>query len=87
MKFKVGDKVKCIKMDNRWGAKENLKVGEVYVIKLLVFTDLLVLVDTENPTYSWNSCCFELYEEPLPTQDNEFVKMMCSNERMLDLIL
>ena len=88
MNFDIGDKVKCIKVPRNCGARINkIYVGGIYTVKkieIIASCQLSVLVFEEqvNKDFIWNADCFEFYPEP---QDNEFVKMMCSNERMLDI--
>jgi len=97
MKFKTGDKV--IRNDfisdiNGYDkASQRLTKGKVYiidrdrdncpkeynkeVISLQINGEDITM---DNDRYFEDS--FDLYRE---TQDNKFVKMMCSNERMLDI--
>ena len=82
--FKEGDEIECIEDQNYENVR--LTIGKIYICKRYSQHDTLCTVVCDGgydiEVYTLR---FKKYIPPLPIQDNEFVKMMCSNERMIDL--
>ena len=85
--FEIGDKVKCTTT-----LYEHVKENENYTIKSIIpcicgcpskYLRFEELPDSAYENENFEQSFFEFI--PTPIQDNEFVKMMCSNERMLDI--
>ena len=84
--FKVGDKIKILKTLPR--ANDNIRnfltnPDEIYIVSSIeADIGLNHVIKVEGHIHSWYAYNFELAEV---IQDNEFVKMMQSKERMIDL--
>ena len=95
--FNVGDKIyKSSDYAKRYSHHSRLLKDKIYTVKEFYLgedigkTDNCVVleeIDQFNDAFHGGFIAdrFELVEEVKVIQDNEFVKMMCSNERMLDI--
>ena len=83
--FKVGEKIKCIAEDPDQNPSK-LIIGNIYTVSDLYgstgisYDKFWFHVEELEKNWYYQDSFFEK-----AIQDNEFVKMMCSNERMLDL--
>jgi len=90
--FKPGDKIKLGEGNSRFSRLSKLKPNQIYTVKEFhkkstdYIDDVVILKELKNDCYyeGYIPDRFDLYIDA-DVQDNEFVKMMSCNERMLDI--
>jgi len=93
--IQVGDKVIVVPYREFDNIKE-LPIGNIYTVKQILSTEetetnykgiILEEVEIKEKSRAYrNGFIYNRFKKYIsPIQDNEFVKMMCSNERMLDI--
>jgi len=83
--FKEGDEIECV--NNSGGYSSLLTIGKIYICGKICWAEdgqpMCYVVCDNDLTYESGYCW--RFKKVIIIQDNEFVKMMACNERMLDL--